>query len=169
MPEDLRLPGERDRVPALVAIVVAVPGEDVEVGAAQPDRRDAQEDFTGPGIRAPDIPYLDPTDVDQNSGLHRRTVEVVEVGGGWWRFKPPEPPEPRPTSPTCSSTTDAIVLGSTRGSWIAKPESTRSIVSGVPSASSAADSGRSETPVSASRPSLGPSNTWAYSLPRLAV
>src|SRR5213076_3068183 len=129
MPEDLRLPGERDRVPTLVAIVVAVPGEDVEIGAAQPDRRDTHEDFTGPGIRAPDIPYLDPTDVDQNSGFHGR-------------------PAPPPTSPTCSSTTDAIVLGGTRGSWIAKPESARSIVSGVPSASSAADSGRSETPVS---------------------
>src|SRR5437764_7632820 len=166
MPEDLRLPGKRDRVPTLVAIVVAVPGEDVEVGAAQPDRRDTHQDFTGPGIRAPDIPYLDPTDVNQNGRFHGRLVEVVEVGGGWWRFKPSEPPE---TPPTCSSTTDAIVLGGTRGSWIAKPESARSIVSGVPSASSAADSGRSETPVSASRPSLGQSNTWAYSLPRLAV
>src|SRR2546430_16050863 len=150
MPEDLRLPGKRDRVPALVAVVVAVPGEDVEVGAAQPDRRDTQEDFTGPGVRAPDIPHLDPADVDQNSGLHGR-------------------PEPPPTSPTCSSTTHAIVLGGTLGRRTPKPESARSIVSGVPSASSAAESGRSETPVSASRPSLGQSNTWAYSLPRLAV
>src|SRR5213082_658197 len=169
MPEDLRLPGERDRVPTLVAIVVAVPGEDVEIGAAQPDRRDPHQDFVRPRARGGDVAHFDPPDIDEHRGLHGRSVEVVEDGGGWWRFKPPEPPEPPPTSPTCSSTTDAIVLGGTRGSWIAKPESARSIVSGVPSASSAADSGRSETPVSASRPSLGQSNTWAYSLPRLAV
>src|SRR5205823_8158684 len=169
MPEDLRLPGERDRVPTLVAIVVAVPGEDVEVGAAQPDRRDPHEHFTGPGIRAPDIPYLDPTDVDQNSGLHGRSVEVVEVGGGWWRFKPSEPPEPPPTSATCISITVAIVLGATRGNWTTTPESPRSIASGFPSASSVAELGGSRTPVSSSFPSLGQSNTWAYSLPGLAV
>src|SRR5881275_1264383 len=149
MPEDLRFPGERDRVPTLVAIVVAVPGEDVEVGAAQPDRRDTHQDFVRPRARSGDVAHFDPPDIDKHRRFHR--------------LGPPEPP------PTCSSTTDAIVLGGTRGSWIAKPESRRSIVSGVPSASSAADSGRSETPVSASRPSLGQSNTWAYSLPRLAV
>src|SRR5256884_9808808 len=152
MPEDLRLPGEWDRVPALVAIVVAVPGKDVEVGAAQPDRRDPHQDLVRPRARGGDVAHFDPPDIDEHRRFHR--------------LGPPEPPKP---PPTCISITAAIVLGGPRGSWIAKPESARSIVSGVPSASSAADSGRSETPVSASRPSVGPSNTGAYSLPPLAV
>src|SRR5256886_1750384 len=169
MPQDLRLARERNRPAALVAVVIAVPREDVPVGAAQSDRRDAQEDFTRPGIRTRDIPYLDPTDVDQNRGLHGRSVEVLADGGGWWRFKPPEPPEPPPTSLTCISITVAIVLGATRGNWTTTPESPRSIASGFPSASSVAELGGSRTPVSNSFPSLGQSNTWAYSLPGLAV
>src|SRR5256885_10441542 len=75
---------------------------------------------------------------------------MVEVGGGWWRlwgFAPPEPPVPTEPPPTCSTTTEAIVLGGTVGSRTARPES-RSMGSGFPSASRYARSGCSFTPVS---------------------
>src|SRR2546430_7228865 len=160
MPEDLRLPGERDRVPALVALVVAVPGKEGGVGAARPARRDPHQDLVRPRAGGGDVAHFDPPDIDEHRRFHRLGPPEPP--------EPPEPPKPPKPPPTCISITDAIVLGGTRGSCIAKPESARSIVSGVPSASSAADSGRSETPVSVSRPSLGQSNTWAYSLPRLA-
>src|SRR5205823_9716230 len=127
MPQDLRLARERNRPAALVAVVIAVPREDVPVGAAQSDGGDAQENLTRPRSRSRDLTHRKATDVVQNGGLHGRLVEVVEVGGGWWRFKPSEPPEPPPTSATCISITVAIVLGATRGNWTTTPESPRSI------------------------------------------
>src|SRR5207247_1924661 len=143
--QDLRLVREPDRPPARVPVVVRVSGEDVQVGAAQPDGRDAHEDLPRPGIRAPDIPYLDPADVHQHGSPHGR------------------PP------PTCSSNTEAIVLGGTAGSWTTKPESDCSTVSGLPSARRRARSGFSFIPASVSLPSFGQSKTRAYTFPGLAV
>src|SRR5438874_12204775 len=110
MPEDLRFPGERDRVPTLVAIVVAVPGEDVEVGAAQPDRRDTHQDFVRPRARSGDVAHFDPPDIDKHRRFHRLGPPEPP--------EPPEPPKPPKPPPTCTSTTDAIALGGTRGTRI---------------------------------------------------
>src|SRR5437588_5072782 len=87
--EDLRLAGEGDGPSALVAVVVGVTGEDVQVRAAQPDRLDTHQDFPGPGTRARDISDVYLTHVYENCGFHR--------------LGPPKPPEPPPTSPTCIS------------------------------------------------------------------
>src|SRR5207245_623066 len=57
MTEDLRLLGERDRPPALVAMVVAMPGVDVQVRAAQPYRCDLHPDVARPLARGRHFPH----------------------------------------------------------------------------------------------------------------
>src|SRR5438477_9051267 len=139
MSQDLGRAGEWDRLAPLVIVVVGMPREDVEVGAAQAHGRDAHQHVARPRLLARHVAQLDPADVDENGGSHGRRVED---GGGWgrlWRFgrsQPPQPPEPpTPTRTSVSRTsTDAMVLGGTVGSRTARPESL-SIVSGFPSAS----------------------------------
>src|SRR5207248_2661959 len=113
-----------------VIVVVGMPCEDVEVGAAQAHGGDAHLHVAWPRLLARHVAQLDPADVDENGGSHG-----------------PAAPAPPPTSRT---NTDAMVLGGTVGSRTARPESL-SIVSGFPSASMYARSGRSFTPVSGRR------------------
>src|SRR5207302_2530956 len=73
MPQDLRLARERNRPAAFVAVVIAVPREDVPVDAAQSDGGDAQENLTRPRSRSRDLTHRKATDVVQNGGLHGRS------------------------------------------------------------------------------------------------
>src|SRR5207247_10310063 len=97
VPQDLRLIGQRDGPSPRVAVVVGVPGGDVEVGATETDRRHAHEDFARSGSLAGDISHVDPPDVNEHGSSHRH----------------PDPAEPPPSSRT---STAAIVLGGTLGS-----------------------------------------------------
>src|ERR1051325_1141782 len=130
VPQDLRLGRERDRPPALVAVVVGMSGEDVQIGAAEPDRRNPQQDLPRPRMRPGHLAHLDPAYAHQYRGAHPRPH-----GSRLTRHRLADHCAPR--TDISSTSTDAMVLGGTAGSRVTKlpPVSAASMVSGLPPAS----------------------------------
>src|SRR2546423_14956931 len=95
MSQDLGPAGEWDRLAPLVIVVVGMPREDVEVGAAQAHGGDAHLHVAWPRLLARHVAQLDPADVDENGG-------------------PPGPAAPTPP-PTSTDNTAALGVGGTVG------------------------------------------------------
>ena len=70
VPEDLRRFFERHQPALGIAVVIAVPAEDVEVRAAQADRADAQEHLGWPRWRHRDVAHAHVAGGHQHGGAH---------------------------------------------------------------------------------------------------
>ena len=75
MSENLWRLRKRDWAAALVRVVVAVPGEDVEVGAAQADSGDSQQHLARSGRHERHVPYFETADVGQDGRTHQSDTD----------------------------------------------------------------------------------------------
>jgi hypothetical protein len=68
--ENLRLAGERNRLTALIGVVVGLTSIDMEVGTAQPDGRHAKEHIAWPESRYRHVAHLKASDVVEHACAH---------------------------------------------------------------------------------------------------
>ena len=77
---------ERQDVAVVVRVVVRVAGDDVQIGAAQPDGLDAHEHLVRARRLHGDVAHLDACDVDEHGGAHRgprrRAVALIAATAG---------------------------------------------------------------------------------------